>query len=233
MFAVTDKGMLRVLDLRSGALLWSNAVGQQPITAGYDDGRVFTTDRDGMTIAFDAASGLVLWSRGTNAESPPVADGGRVYAGGGAGLAVYDAATGALLREQQGRRGGSVMLTLDADKVYAATVCGGALAYHRNGPGIAWQGPDGGCTTGESSLPSALHAGHLFSPNPLNPSSDERHGHQRGDRGAAAAGAGRLPAAFAGGRGVFVEGGVVIARDVATDAEAWRFAEGEMLGSRR
>ena len=29
------------------------------------------------------------------------------------------------------------MLTLDADKVYAATVCGGALAYHRNGPGIA------------------------------------------------------------------------------------------------
>ena len=105
-FAVTDKGMLRVLDLRSGALLWSNAVGQQPITAGYDDGRVFTTDRDGMTIAFDAASGLVLWSRGTNAESPPVADGGRVYVGGGAGLAVYDAATGALLREQQGRRGG-------------------------------------------------------------------------------------------------------------------------------
>ena len=27
-FAVTDKGMLRVLDLRNGALLWSNAVGQ-------------------------------------------------------------------------------------------------------------------------------------------------------------------------------------------------------------
>ena len=103
-FAVTDKGMLRVLDLRNGALLWSNAVG--PATHHRRATTTAACSRPtvtGKTFAFDAASGLVLWSRGTNAESPPVADGGRVYVGGGAGLAVYDAATGALVREQQGR----------------------------------------------------------------------------------------------------------------------------------
>ena len=156
-FALTDKGMLRVLDLRNGALLWSHAIGTRPVTAAYDDGRVFTTDEYGLTIAFDAASGLVLWSRSTSAQSPPVASDGRLYTGGTGALTVYDAATGELLRSQEGRRSGdAVMLTLDADKVYAATRCGGAIAYHRDAPGIAWQGPEGGCSTGQWSLPGAL-----------------------------------------------------------------------------
>ena len=46
-FALTDKGMLRVLDLRNGALLWSHAIGTSPVSAAFDDGRVLTTDESG------------------------------------------------------------------------------------------------------------------------------------------------------------------------------------------
>ena len=232
MFALTDKGMLRVLDLRNGALLWSHAIGTRPVGAGFDDGRVFTTDEYGLTIAFDAASGLVLWSRSTNAQSPPVASDGRLYTGGTGALTVYDATTGELLRSQEGRRSGdAVMLTLDADKVYAATRCGGALAYHRNAPGIAWQGPEGGCSTGQCSLPGALHAGRLFNPNPLGPPR-RRHGHDASTGALLGGFPEGFPPAFSGGRGVFLEAG---ARSRATSRptlEAWRFADGEMLRRR-
>ena len=95
-FTLTDRGVLRVLDLRNGALLWSHATGTQPVTASYDDGRVFTTDEYGLTIALDAASGLVLWSRSMALQ--PVAAGGRLYTGGSSSLAVHDAATGERVR---------------------------------------------------------------------------------------------------------------------------------------
>ena len=175
------------------------------------------------------------WSCGAGARAPsrrPWPSDGRLYTGGTGALTVYDAATGELLRSQEGRRSGDpVMLTLDADKVYAATRCGGALAYHRNAPGIAWQGPEGGCSTGQWSLPGALHAGRLFNPNPLG-SYDEDGTVSDASTGAIlGAFPEGSPPAFSGGRGVFLEAGTVIARDVATNVEAWRFAEGEMLGA--
>ena len=89
--AITEGGMLQVLDLRNGALLWTRAIGVFNGTATYDDGRVYVTDADGFTMAIDAQTGETLWSTWLWEEAKPVAYGGKLYSG----------SEGAVLRERR------------------------------------------------------------------------------------------------------------------------------------
>lgn len=103
-------GLVRALDLETGALLWSfQASGPVDATAAVAGGRVFVGDRTGSYYALDASDGEVLWTVATGpaipfpwghesgqvyTSSPTVTDGTVLFGGLDGALRAVDATTG-------------------------------------------------------------------------------------------------------------------------------------------
>ena len=103
---VSQGTMLYALDATNGAVLWSFALGgNSPFTAScYENGRVFSVNRNGTLRAFDAATGSVIWTTQLPGQSfftsAPSVYQGVIYLGGsGSGGTVYavNATSGAVL----------------------------------------------------------------------------------------------------------------------------------------
>jgi outer membrane protein assembly factor BamB len=221
-FAVTDGGVLHVLDLRNGARMWTRSIGVYHGTLTYDGGRIYVTDGRGFLMAHDAASGLVLWSRFVTSDGPPVAADGRVYL---AYSIVLDGATGEVLSDRVLEHNGGSMPVVDAQRVYFATECRGAAAVTRTNPRVDWRGPPGPCTSDHGGVPSVVYGGRLYNPNPFHTDESELGYIHDASNGSVV---GRFPVgatpAFGGGQGLFVRDGTLTARSAATGLETWTFA---------
>ncbi|MDA0181720.1 PQQ-binding-like beta-propeller repeat protein [Solirubrobacter phytolaccae] len=215
-FVVTIYGVLHALDLRNGAVLWKKGIGTRGGKVAYDRGRVYATDEYGLLYAIDAASGLTLW---TATLSSPVPHDGRVY--GPYGL-VLDGATGERLNPPSVSPSLAAIPAVDGDRIYYA--CQGASALVRSTSAFAWKTYDDlDCSS--DSPPAVLHAGRLYA-------TQARGTSNVATVYDAATGAGvgtfapKSTPAFAGNTGLFVENGVLQARDATTYAARWSFTGG-------
>jgi outer membrane protein assembly factor BamB len=229
--------LLVALAAASGKPRWQRDLGNTfGAVPAYDEGRVYVSVGQGgaepQLAAFSAADGSLVWSHPflTGGGSPPVAQGGVVYAGDGDGFGAYRGSDGAqlwrvLADDANDLDGGGAALSADA--VYPAARC--PLALRRSDGGLIWQHPD--ACRDEDSTP-ALAGGRLY---------------LRNDFAAAAgfvldAGTGALvrplradyaPAFTSGGLGLFPDeqhpgtdfqaGHTLIARSLADGRKRWTF----------
>lgn len=141
---------LVALSAATGALSWERNLGETfGAVAAYDDGRVYVTRGTGpaqvdpQLAAFSAADGSPLWSHPLTAAgaSPPVAQGGVVYASDGDGFGAYRGSDGTQLWRVFVEDLGDGSAALSADAVYPAARC--PLALRRSDGGVIWQRSDG------------------------------------------------------------------------------------------
>ena len=86
-FVTTSDGNLYALDQADGHIVWSQTTGTYSFSGvGYDAGKVFLVNYNGLLRAFDATSGAQLWITQLAGQwsftSPPTAAHGVVYTGG-------------------------------------------------------------------------------------------------------------------------------------------------------
>lgn len=160
---------LYALDPVTGATIWS-----QPISgtyfwsnAAYDAGRVFVLNFDGLMRAFDAASGTLDWSTQLPGQyafsSPPTADGGVVYTGGGgSGGTVYavSESDGTVLWTQPVQNGDNSSPALSGTDVYVSYACGLVYAFDRVTGQLQWFS-NGPCEGGGGKTP-VYHASRVY-----------------------------------------------------------------------
>ncbi len=162
------------LSLATGKVLWGptsiNGV-YNAATIGYDAGRLFAINHNGVLTAFDAATGAVDWTKQMTGQysftSAPTAVDGIVYivgAGVGATLYAVDGATGTTLWTGDGAGGDHIPPAVDDDGgIYLASGSSGchqAFKYDVTGAQVWRNQPD--CMSGSGSA-SVLHDGRLYS----------------------------------------------------------------------
>lgn len=159
---------LYALSVATGEIIWS-----QPIpdvywwsAAGYDNGRVFDINTNGVLRAFDAEDGTPLWTAGAPgggfATRPPIADGGVVYATGtavGGGLVAFDETDGHVIANQP-LFGGRSPVTLSDSAVFVTDDCQRVYAFERAILTPLWS-VSGSCYGGLGA-PSFYAAGTLY-----------------------------------------------------------------------
>jgi outer membrane protein assembly factor BamB len=222
-FAVTEGALLKVLDLRNGALLHERALGVFRGTATYDGGRVYVTDDDGYTTAIDAASGTTLWNAFSGESGPAVATGGKVYIGSSYAVSEFDGATGEARYTSFQGRSAEALPTVDENRVYFSTECGGTIAFNRATLGFAWQGQDGHCTSTGANAPTALFGGRLYNPNPFRQDGTTGTIHDAATGTVFSSYAPAGPPAFDGDLLIRLENAALVARDRSSLQEVWRF----------
>ena len=215
---------LHALDVRTGARLWGPVeLGGTYYWAGhaYEGGRVFAVNGDGLLRALDAASGRQLWSVQLSQyafSSPPTAAHGAVYVGGaGSGGTLYalDGATGELLWQQPVANGDHSAPVVSAESVFVSYACGLTYAFRRTDGVLRWTRATG--CSGGGGRTAVLHAGLLHVRDHSYPAVlDAATGREVGPLTTTQA------PAFHDGMGFFLEGGTLVARDVATGLVKWR-----------
>jgi outer membrane protein assembly factor BamB len=132
--------ILMALDAHTGTTVWSaNVNGTFGFAnAAYDSGKVFVVNFDGLTKAFDAATGTLLWSvllpyPSYAFTSPPTAVNGIVYIGGaGFGGDVYavNETNGAVLWTMPVESGDDSSPAVSAGKVFVSYACPESYAFN-------------------------------------------------------------------------------------------------------
>jgi len=162
----TSERWLTALDLKTGALLWEASLGGYGRWSGaaYDADRVFAMNGDGLMRAFSAADGRELWSyQGLRAGTPPVADGGTVYFGDGAGrVTALRESDGSVLWQRTLRVDGDRSSpALDAGRAYVTHACRSFWGLDRATGATDWAFPPPRCLADAGGTP-ALHRGRLY-----------------------------------------------------------------------
>lgn len=217
-FVVTAYGVVHALDLRNGATLWKKGIGTRGGTITYDRGRVFATDEYGLLYASDAASGLTLWLTGTATDVQPVAHDGLVFGPSGT---VVDGATGKPVNRAPANAPAAATPTLDGDRIYYA--CEGAAALSRGTSAYLWRSFENlGCA--RDGRPAVLHGGRLYATG--GTASSPATIYDAGTGAEVGTFAAQSSPAFADDIGLFVENGILQARDATTYAPRWSFTGG-------
>jgi outer membrane protein assembly factor BamB len=164
---------LYAFDQTTGETLWSRKTSNNKgSTAAYDAGRIFVIDRMGLTQAYDAATGDLLWSVSLKTPSvydfstPPTASNGLVYtAGSGIGdpagvLFALRASDGTIAWSQPVRNGGGSAPALSATSVFVSYHCGHVYAFDRSTGQLRWH-DDPPCYGGGGTNP-VYHDGKLY-----------------------------------------------------------------------
>ena len=155
---------LYALDQATGAILWS-----QPISgtyfwsnAAYDSGRIYVVNFDGLLRAFDAASGALDWSSQLlgPVTSPPTADSGVVYEGGGGEVDAVSESTGSVVWTQPVESGDHSSPALSSTSMYVSYACGQVNAFDRVTGQQQWF-TSGSCTGGGGKTP-VYHSGQVY-----------------------------------------------------------------------
>jgi outer membrane protein assembly factor BamB len=165
---------LHAFDQATGETLWSRRISASLWSnAAYDAGRIFVIDGTGLTQAFDATSGALLWSISLyksletySFNTPPTAANGLVYtSGSGLGnpagkLFAIRASDGSIAWTQPVAHGGMSTPALSATSVFVSYSCGVVYAFDRTSGQPRWQN-DGPCTGGGGTMP-AYHDGKVY-----------------------------------------------------------------------
>jgi outer membrane protein assembly factor BamB len=162
--------MLYALDAGSGATVWG------PVELGgtyfwsnaaYEHGRVFAVNYDGLLRAFDAQTGVTLWSVQLPNQyafsSPPTAGGGTVYVGGsgiGGTLYAVDEGNGSVRWTADVENGDNSSPALVGSTVYVSYACQQDYAFDRHSGALVWH-YDTGCEGGGGKTP-VVHDGFLY-----------------------------------------------------------------------
>jgi outer membrane protein assembly factor BamB len=215
---------LYALDAVTGAIAWG-PIDIGGSSAAYDDGRVFVVNYSGLLLAFDASSGAQLWSRQLAGQyafsASPTARQGIVFVGGaGSGGTLYavDEVTGSVIWTRAVANGDKSSPALSDDGgVYVTYACGVAYRFDRNSGRQDWVHTTG-CSGGGGSTPvyvgQRVYARDAATGNRIL---DSRTGADVGQFSA-----GPAPA-FDNGRGFFLNGGTLEARDAQTNTVLWSF----------
>jgi outer membrane protein assembly factor BamB len=218
--------LLTALDLATGAVRWGpfGLGGQvQWSNACYDAGRIYTVSESGDVRAFDARTGMRLWSQkfGTygGVSSPPTASAGRVFfASSDTGmLYALDGATGDVLWKQPVLNGDNSAPAVSSVGVYVSYSCNNAHAFDPLLGTKLWL-HQGECSGGGGKT-AALHAGSLYirdAPDG-NLVLDAATGKEKGTFSA-----GPIPA-FLGKQAFYLQEGTLSAVDLATGNTTWTF----------
>jgi outer membrane protein assembly factor BamB len=154
-FTLGERG-ITARDERTGAILWRQDVGGKGMA--YDNGRVFVVG-DGIA-ALDAQTGARVWHVPSDEaqSTPPVTDGGELYASIGLAVTRYDEATGAVVWTRATRTWASRAPSLDATRVWAGNSCVPLLRSSGEPAGP----PIDPCPNDAASLVAPLAAGHIL-----------------------------------------------------------------------
>jgi outer membrane protein assembly factor BamB len=160
---------LMALDAHTGSTLWSANVngGFGFANAAYDSGRVFVVNYDGLTKAFDAATGTLLWSLllpypTLGCDAPPIAVNGRVYISGfgyGGDLYAVDETNGAVLLTMS-INSGDTSPVVSSGRVFVSDACPNAFAFNAATGQQLWH--FNSCCSGGGDSTPVLHAGGLY-----------------------------------------------------------------------
>jgi outer membrane protein assembly factor BamB len=209
-----------------GTYWWSNAA--------YDNGRVFVVNDSGVLRAFDARTGVLLWSLPLPGQSmfssPPTALQGSVFvsgAGSGGTLYAVNSTSGQLLWTQPVVNGDHSAPALSDDGVYVSYTCPNVAKFDRSSGALLW-GYSSGCSGGGGRTPvyaqQQLYVRDAIS-NPAGYTFDSQSGTLLGRYSA-----GPAPA-VAGGVLYALTAGVLQATSVQTNALAWTFSGDGALSS--
>lgn len=163
---------LRAYSLRTGLLLWGPRTISPRYARGatYDLGRVFTVQDDGTTQAWDAVTGIALWSakpafEATDLSAPPTARDGRLFIGAPASLFAVDEVTGRTLWHQQVAYGDESAPSVTADVVVVNYACDNSYAFVPATGERLWSYGRGGCGGGGgATVPIHNGLAHLRQP---------------------------------------------------------------------
>ncbi|MBV8756312.1 MAG: PQQ-like beta-propeller repeat protein [Deltaproteobacteria bacterium] len=220
--AMPGASSVSALDIHNGTTRWGPiSVGPRALLT-YDDGRLFTLTNDGRLSAYDAATGLLVWSvqlqDQTFFNAPPVAVAGRVYvAAQGSGGTVYalDGSNGNLLWTYPDE-GSDGTVAVAGGVVYVGEPCSRFLALNATTGTRLWD--RGGNCTGGGGATASVHGARIWARDPTE-------GGVIVDHGGTALGtftADALPA-FLGGTVFYRNGSTVTAVDIASATRRWSF----------
>ena len=209
------------------SLAWiADSIVSEPIGAAVASGRVFVSYADGRLMAFEQASGQVLWDIKATAAlvSPPAADSDQVWVGAEDGsIFVYAAASG----QSMGRylTNGAVYAApaLTADIAFCPSNDGTLYAINRADLSLVWKAVIGDAMhasplASDQAVYVGSNDGRLYA---LNPSTGERIWKY----GILTQGAVESIPAFADGKIFAGSGdGRIYALDPETGGEYWRFS---------
>jgi outer membrane protein assembly factor BamB len=152
-YATSDDGTLRALDIATGNERWSYAPEVGPVgNPNVFDGRVVATDMGGHLVAVDAMTGSESWrSEGVAFSSDATFDGDTLYIGAADGtLVALDASSGAVRwTVPVSTSGGEVWSPAFADgRLYVSERSGDLVAVDVATREIAWRVPTGSSSTG-------------------------------------------------------------------------------------
>jgi outer membrane protein assembly factor BamB len=169
---------LYALNADTGTLLWQSAtIGSRTfsmdVNLAYDRGKVFVSSFHGDLVAFDAASGDVLWKiqlpNFYGFTTPPLAAGGAVFISGAADsrhpVLAISGNTGRVLYDVASI--GGRPLTLGESVLYDGAGCSETVALDAPTGKQLWHF-ETGCSGGGSS-PTVYHRGQLFVPDSATP----------------------------------------------------------------
>lgn len=156
---------LHAFDQATGETVWTRRISASLwANAAYDAGRIFVIDRSGLTQAFGAANGNLLWSVSLKLaevyvfSTPPKAADGFVYTSGqGIGdpagtLFALTASDGSIAWTQPVAHGAMSTPALNATSVFASYACGQVYAFDRSTGQPLWHN-DGPCRGGGGKMP--------------------------------------------------------------------------------
>jgi outer membrane protein assembly factor BamB len=215
------------LSASDGSQLWGPIDLGGSADAAYDGGRVFTVNNSGMVTAFDASTGLSVWSRALNDNydvGPPVAVDGRLFVVTEGVLTVLDETTGQKL--WSGTEGGMPTSVAYTSSIVVLEYISGTLTAFDPAQGsIVWH-TTGCCTGGGGDIPviyqSRVYARDFWGDSTLI--LDLPTGKTLGSFSAST-----LPA-FDNGLGFFLSNQTVEGRDL-NNVVKWSFAGDGTLGS--
>ena len=226
-------GGLRVfaLDEATGAKVWGPVVtggSYQDGYLGYEDGRVFIENDDGLIKAVDAATGSLLWSRNLgdhvwDQKGLTVYD-GVLYTFQYEGLTAIDSSNGAIKWVKSfGNDSGTP--GVDASGIYVTQVCNDNARFSFTGQ-IVWS-TSGACTGGGAGT-AALHSNRVWADGDWSAGTfsilDQANGNLVGDFEVEAP-------ALSGSMAVYVSSGTVEAYEWATGVQRWTQAgDGNLAG---
>ena len=226
---------LVALNRRSGAELWRKALSEGSFGAAYDDGRVFTVEREGFVRASDAATGATLWMSELpfHSGTAPVAGDGMVYAlssGAGADVVGLDARDGEWVFKQGLPSGDNGSLpALDGDDLFLAYACPGTFGMDR-WTGFAQWWHQTGCTGSVNDRTAVVHRDRVYNANRPGPTGLVHDAISGVPVGTFPADGGSP--AFAGDLRLQVRGGRLEAHDERAGSVAWTFTgDGALIGA--
>src|ERR1051326_4780921 len=225
----TDQGeTLIALSQQTGGTVWSADVNGLYgfANAAYDAGKVFVVNFDGLTKAFNASTGTLLWSvdladQFGNFTSPPTAVNGIVFTSGQSVLYAVDERNGAILWTMLVEYGDHSSPAVTQGSVYVSYACPQAYGFNATTGQELWHYSS--CCSGGGGKTPVVHVGQVYvrdsfcgntSGLVLNATTGDKTGEFNCDG----------PPAFIGNLALYLQSGTLRGVDIPSGQELWSFA---------